>query len=177
MEHHFSRIYEQRDHFLTKTRPLHDRVWTRPQPEKWSIGETYYHLYLMVKRLRQLNNIYLPLLSPIAKRKKKEGFPKQSEDIYTLYKKKNGKSMRSPFVLLPPKNAKDRMTFHHLVGCTSRETRKLEAQVLSLNEAAAGHIRYPDPLAHYPNIFQSIDLLGIHERHHFQLCERYYQLN
>ncbi|WP_245579660.1 hypothetical protein [Alteribacter aurantiacus] len=85
--------------------------------------------------------------------------------------------MKSPFVLLPPKNAKERMTFADLVGCTNRETKKLEAQVLSITEEVAGHIRYPDPIADYPNVIQSIDLLGIHERHHFQLCERYYELH
>ncbi|HWI49242.1 MAG TPA: DinB family protein, partial [Rummeliibacillus sp.] len=32
------------------------------------------------------------------------------------------------------------------------------------------------PIAHYPNLIQCIDILGIHEKHHFLLCKKYYNL-
>ncbi|WP_051128263.1 hypothetical protein [Amphibacillus jilinensis] len=63
---HFEKIYDQREIFSRFIAENNWQVWARPQVNKWSIGETYYHLYLMVKRFRQLNTVYLPLAKPIA---------------------------------------------------------------------------------------------------------------
>lgn len=47
------------------------------------------------------------------------------------------------------------------------ETRKLKQLFARLPEDVAGHIKFPDPVTHYPSIIQSVHLLGIHEKHHF----------
>lgn len=43
----------------------------------------------------------------------------------------------------------------------------MQELVKNIEEDIAGHIVFPDPIAHYPNLIQSIQLLAIHEKHHF----------
>lgn len=101
MKTHFSMIYKQRDEFITK---INDKnVWARPREDKWSIGETYYHLYLMVKRFKQLNKFYIPCSSLFARLFKHKQYKTMSKDIYSEYHAKNNRPMKAPSILLPPK--------------------------------------------------------------------------
>lgn len=52
------------------------------------------------------------------------------------------------------------------------ETLALQWLVKNIEEDIAGHIRFPDPIAHYPNLIQAIQLLAIHEQHHFKIMEK-----
>ncbi len=54
-----------------------------------------------------------------------------------------------------------------------QETDKLKAQVSGVEEAVAGHIYFPDTIAHYPNLIQCVHLLAIHEQHHFDITRKY----
>lgn len=174
MKGHFKTIYDQRIKFLDEMKKYNDLVWVRPSKDKWSVGETYYHLYLMIKRLRQLNSIYLPILSFFVNSKKSGTYLTYSNDIYTEYKEKHNKSMKAPFLLIPPKGIEDKITFDSLLLEIDKETKDLEKMVSNIEESVAGHIRYPDPPAHYPNLIQSIHLIAIHEKHHFLICAKYY---
>lgn len=52
------------------------------------------------------------------------------------------------------------------------ETLTLQKLVKDIEEDIAGHIRFPDPVAHYPNLIQAIQLLAIHEQQHFNIMEK-----
>ncbi|MBM7541978.1 DinB family protein [Amphibacillus cookii] len=175
MTKHFKKIYDQRETFNHLIAKNHWQIWDRPQINKWSIGETYYHLYLMIKRFRQLNTVYLPLAKPIAYIWKHSLYPIQINNIYQEYSQKHNKAMRAPSIIMPPKHGEQLISTRALFKEITHETKKLESMVTKLNERIAGHIRYPDPIAHYPNLIQSIDLIGIHEQHHFNLCQKYYR--
>ncbi|TMW70375.1 DinB family protein [Alteribacter natronophilus] len=172
---HFKTLYEQRKDFLDAVSRLDEQtIRTSPQAGKWSIIETHYHLYLMVKRLRQLNRFYFPLLKPIARLRKKQPYSAVSGDIYSEEARRNKKSLKAPAVLMPPEGEKIKLSLAELTQMTDLETKRLEEMTVCLDERVAGHIRYPDPVAGFPNVIQSVHLLAIHEKHHFTLCGRYY---
>lgn len=171
---HFEKIDRQRETFYSLITKHNANFWTRPQPDKWSIGETYYHLLLMVKRFRQLNVIYLPLAKPFAHIWKNRCYQTGIHNIYEEYQQKHNKGMRAPSILLPPKGTEQLISINMLLEELDHETKQLETMLSGISEPIAGHIRYPDPIAHYPNLIQSIDLIGIHEQHHFHLCQKYY---
>ncbi|WP_408607805.1 DinB family protein [Bacillus xiapuensis] len=177
MEKHFRKIYEQREGMKKEIRSFEGEEWKRPYQDKWSIGETYYHLFLMIKWFRRLNKIYLPLSKPIAAVIKDKTYKTQSEDVYKQYKEKHHKPMKAPFIIVPPKGIKDEITFGNLLKKIDEETKSLELMVSNISEDIAGQIRFPDPIAHNPNLIQSIDLIGIHENHHFLICKKYYKIN
>lgn len=177
MKNYFTVIYEQREEFANELKNLENKEWERPQEDKWSIGETYYHLYLMIKLFRQLNKTFLPIAKPVAKLRSGKSYKLQSEDIFTEYNEKHNKPMKAPFVLMPPKDVKEKISFKWLLSELDIETRYLEKMLSNISDNVAGHIRYPDPIAHYPNLIQCINILGIHEKRHFLLCKKYYNLD
>lgn len=173
MKEHFHKLYEQREVMKNEIRSFYGEEWKRPYKDKWSIGETYYHLFLMIKWFRRLNKIYLPLSKPIATVIKDKNYKTQSDDVYNRYKEKHHKSMKAPFILVPPKRIKDKIPFRGLLEKIDKETKSLELMVSNISDDAAGKIRFPDPIANNPNLIQSIDLIGIHENHHFLLCKKW----
>lgn len=173
---YFDKIYMQRISFSMRMENYRERPWVRPREDKWSFGETYYHLYLMVKRFRQLNNFYLPVAKQIASRRRKASYKTEIEDIYKEYKQKKKKPMKAPSILVPPKDIESTISFATLTRELDEETKRLEQLVSAIEDDVAGHIRYPDPVAHHPNLIQAIQLIAIHEQHHFQLCAFYYDL-
>lgn len=178
MTNHFNKIYEQREEFANEIKRFKNKEWERPYKDKWSFGETYYHLYLMVRGFRRLNKLYLPLSRPIAAARKKSPYKTHSnKDLYIEYKEKHNRPMKSPFILLPPKGIESKMSFERLIKELDNETKDLEKMLSEIKDDIAGHIRFPDPIALYPNLIQSIHLIGIHEKHHFLLCKKYYNLN
>lgn len=58
----------------------------------------------------------------------------------------------------------------------SRETDEIKKLVQNIEENIAGHIVFLDPIAHYPNLIQSIQLLAIHEKHHFMIMKNNYEM-
>ncbi|WP_018933189.1 DinB family protein [Gracilibacillus lacisalsi] len=174
MKNHFQKIYKQREEIKEELVVFRNQEWKRPHQDKWSWGETYYHLYLMMKWFRRLSKGYVPLSLPIATLRKNKPYKVHSTDVYAAYKQKNKKPMKAPFLLVPPKDIEYDVDFQWLIEQLDNETKQLEKIVLNITDDVAGHIRFPDPLANNPNLIQSIDLLGIHEKHHFLLCEKYY---
>ncbi|WP_394514324.1 DinB family protein [Priestia aryabhattai] len=176
MKLYFEELYEQRFIFSKKIVNYNNIFWVRPSENKWSLGETYYHLYLMVRRFRQLNKFYLPVSRRIASARKDIIYKTSSKNIYTEYTEKHRASMKAPFILVPPKKIRGSITFFDLKNKIEEETKQLENMVSHIEDNIAGHIRYLDPIAHNPNLIQSIHLLAIHEEHHFSLCTQYYNI-
>ncbi|MFP7495257.1 DinB family protein [Terribacillus saccharophilus] len=172
---HFDTIYKQRKTFEEDIYDYRGKEWIRPVSDKWSIGETYYHLYLLIKRFRQLNKLYIPIGKPFSLMWKHKPYKTDIEDIYSAYKAKKGKAMKAPNILQPPKNSESKPSLKQITKKLDMETEDLENMVAGMESECAGHIRYPDPLAHNPNLIQSICLIGIHEQHHFKLCKKYYR--
>lgn len=173
---YFEAIFNQRENFYERIANYQALIWVRPHEEKWSLGETFYHLYLMVKRFRQLNKFYLLLAEPVASLRKNTPYATKIHDIYEEYQQKQKKTMIAPFVILPPKGVENKISFNQLVEELETETKVLEQMVSAIEDNVAGHIRYPDPIAHHPNLIQAVQLIGLHEQHHFRLCAKYYNL-
>ncbi len=175
MKDHFQKIYKQREAMIEELTHFQSKEWIRPYEDKWSWGETYYHLYLMIKWFRRVSKVYVPLARPVGTLRKDKPYETCSFDVYARYKEKNKKPMKAPFILIPPEYKKINVSFDWLLEEIEKETKLLESVVSNISDDEAGHIRFLDPLANNPNLIQGIDLLGIHERHHFLLCQKYYR--
>jgi hypothetical protein len=145
----------------------------RPLPDKWSVNETIYHLVLMVRLVRRFSSFYLPIMLPYGKLRKNRPYKIATYNIYEEFTQNKKKSMNAPFVLTPPKNIHQKKDLKELQQLLNFETDKLKNKLSKLDERVAGQIRYPDPIANYPNVVQSVHLLAIHEQHHFDLTLNY----
>lgn len=175
MEYYFQLIEKQRLDFYSYMEEAVYDPWKQPAPNKWSVTETMYHLMLLARLVRRFSAFYIPVMLPYAHWKKDKPFKKEIHNIYNEYKQVKKKAMKAPFVLTPPKNLKKKYSINEIQQLLQSETAKLKKMLVNMDEPIAGHIRYPDPVAYYPNIIQSIHLLAIHEQHHFDLYKKYHQ--
>ncbi|MFD1361853.1 DinB family protein [Lentibacillus salinarum] len=173
MQQHFQHLEQQRIVFY------HDPViqaadpWKSPQPGKWSIGETLYHLILMVRMLRRFSYVYIPVMLPIARLRRKKPYQTETSDIYKGFREKKKRPMKAPFIINPPAGLETKYNFTRIQEQLDMETKMLKERLQTIEEDIAGHIRYPDPVADYPNLIQCVHLLAIHEYHHFEVNKRY----
>ncbi|RHW34001.1 DinB family protein [Lysinibacillus yapensis] len=173
MRNHFLTLRQQRDSLVSELEYLSmAQLWERPNEEKWSIGESIYHLYLMAKMLRVAAIITIPCAKFYARRMKNKPFDRDINDIYGEYKEKRGRGMKAPFILNPPKKICHTMDFKELNCLLIDETKELSKLVENIDEEIAGHIVFLDPMANYPNLIQAVQLLAIHEAHHFRIIQR-----
>lgn len=169
IDHYFQTLEEERVHFYQDLDISPEEAWHRPKPGKWSIGETVYHLYLLARLVRMTSTIYIPMSMPIAYIRRKKPYETTIHDIYKTYREEKGESMPAPSVLVPPAGLENKYNFTEVQNLLAVETDKLKRQLATIPDNIAGHIRFPDPIAHYPNVIQSVQLLGIHEKHHFKI--------
>ncbi|MED0937415.1 hypothetical protein COE20_25980 [Bacillus cereus] len=173
---HFHTLHEQRNEFLPQLHPLsQEELWYRTEDKKWSTGEHFYHLYLIAKMLKVAIKFSLTLV-PYAKLRKNAPFATDIHDIYAEYKEKHGKGMKAPWILIPSKKVYYSMNVTELEQLLTRETDEIKKLVQNIEENIAGHIVFLDPIAHYPNLIQSIQLLAIHEKHHFMIMKHNYEM-
>lgn len=171
---YFNQLKAQREAFYNDKCLNFDDGWTRPLPEKWSIGETLYHLVLMTKFFRRVSIFYIPIMLPVAYARKKKPYPLETYNIYKEYNQKKRSAMKAPSVIKPPAGLDEKWNITEVQWFLEYETEKLYSLVKFMEEDLAGNIYYPDPIAHNPNLLQSIHLLAIHEQHHFDLTKGYY---
>ncbi|MGE6256764.1 DinB family protein [Heyndrickxia sporothermodurans] len=175
MSKYFHTLTQQRDQFMLKIQSLpQEKLWYRKEDGKWSIGEHLYHLYLMLRMLKVATKFSF-ILIPFARMKRNTLFETEIHDIYTEFKNKKGRGMKAPRILVPPKKIYHSMDEIELEQLLLSETNEMEAVVKNIEEDIAGHIVFLDPIAKYPNLIQAIQLLAIHEKHHFNIIENNYK--
>ena len=173
MRTHFLTLKQQRDSILPTLKSLSmAQLWERPEENKWSIGESIYHLFLIAKMLRVAAIITISCTKLYAKMMRNKPFDCDINDIYKEYKEKHGRGMKSPFILNPPNKIYNTMGINELNQLLINETLNVMKLVEDIDEDIAGHIIFLDPVANYPNLIQAIQLLAIHEAHHLRIIRR-----
>ncbi|MCJ8013617.1 DinB family protein [Paenibacillus sp. KQZ6P-2] len=176
MAQHFHTLFQQRSQFTLQLHSLsQEQLWDRKEEGKWSIGEHVYHLYLIMRMLK-VTTKWSFVLIPYAKMKRNKPFATEIHDIYVEFKEKKGRGMRAPWILEPPNKIRYAMNARELEQLLLNETNEMKALVENMEEDIAGHIVFLDPIAHYPNLIQSIQILVIHEKHHFTIIEKNYNM-
>ena len=172
MEKYFTILKQQRGVFYQDWN--FNQAWERPLSDKWSIGETLYHLLLMVRLFRRFSTFYIPIMIPLGYLRKKRPYKTKSNNIYEEYKQNKNRPMNAPPLIIPPSGLAKKWNISEIMWQLDYETERLQSFINSIDQDVAGQIYYPDPIAHYPNLIQSIHLLAVHEQHHFQLTKKYY---
>lgn len=102
MEKQFHTLTKQREAFYQNTKLDFEQEWNRPFPDKWSIGETLYHLYLMIRLFRRFSNYYIPVMLPLAYVRKQQPYKTEIHNIYEEYRGKKKRPMRAPSLIMRP---------------------------------------------------------------------------
>lgn len=159
----FEILEDTRNEFFS-SRAFNGDIHTRVEDERWSIAESIYHCYKLVKLTRIGLELYLPLSKLVLRTVRCKNENNEMPNIYA------GKTMPAPFILVPGNvDDLDKGKLRHLLEV---ETRKINKLVQNLTKREVYCIRLPDPVPNYPNIIQTIKLLEIHERHHYEIVTK-----
>ncbi|GGP10296.1 DinB family protein [Oceanobacillus neutriphilus] len=132
-------------------------------PDKWSVAESIYHCYLLLKLTRITSACYLPIARSYMKLRHPK-IKRHIDDMENIYREK---TMKAPFILKP--KMKREYALEELRNLLEEETEKLKSCVESLTKEQCYWIRYPDPVPEYPNVVQVVKPLRIHEEHHYMV--------
>lgn len=165
----FDEIQTMRDKYFN-TAMFKSSIHIRAVPDKWSVAESIYHCYLLLKLTRITSAYYLPVARFYMKIRRPR-IKRYIDDMENIYRKK---TMKAPFILKP--KMKREYTLVELRDLLEEETEKMKLCIESLAKEQCYWIRYPDPVPRYPNVVQVVKLLRIHEEHHYTVViEREYQ--
>jgi hypothetical protein len=160
---HLATLARQRRPILEAVEPLSPAVlWARPRPESWSIGETLQHLARMMRLFRRFAAAALPLERPLARVLRRRPYATCSRDLFS------GRSRSAPRPLRPQAPTEPTPPVV-VVGELERETASLARLLVDEDEGVLGHVWLWDPVMGRQNMLQIVDLLGIHEAHHFRI--------
>lgn len=141
--------------------PFNGDIHSRVVTDKWSIAESIYHCYKLLKITRLTLQIYLPLAKPIVNLRKSVQHNRTMPNIY------EGKTMPAPIVLFP--GDVSHLSKGDLRNMLEEETEQIKSMIKKLSDKEIFGIRLPDPVPNFPNILQTIKLAEIHERHHYKI--------
>lgn len=159
----FEELEEVRD-FYFRTPEFNGDIYRRAKADKWSIGEVLYHCYLLLRYTRIMTQVYVPparLLMKIG-RLKPENHHAPMHNIYA-----DDTPMKAPKIIEP--DMERRYSKGELRLMLEEETDKLKELAGRLNDDEVYWIRFPDPVAMYPNIVQAVKVAKIHEAHHYNV--------
>ena len=163
LREHFSRMEAQRQpvHDALITLPP-DTLWDRPSDDRWSMGETLQHVCKMMRLFRRAAAVALLVERPFAYARRRRPYPTRSRDLFS------GRAMRAPRLIQPDRPA--RPSSPAVVwGALHQETQRLSRRLSDEDERVLGHTWLWDPVMGRQNLLQVVDLLAIHEAHHFQI--------
>lgn len=158
----FDELQTMRDNYFN-TEIFKSSIHTRAVPDKWSVAESIYHCYLLLKLTRRASVYYLPIARAYMKLRRPR-LERYMDDMSNIYRRK---TMKAPFILKP--KMKQEYTLMELRDLLEEEMEKMKRCVEKLTEEQCYWIRYPDPVPGYPNVIQAVKLLRIHEEHHYRV--------
>src|SRR5699024_5798648 len=91
----------------------------------WSVGESLYHLLLMLKVFRRFSVVYIPIMKPVAAIRKNKQYPTTIHDIYQAYTDKHQRGMSAPPFVKPPEKVRGTYTLEELQQMVSYVTHRL----------------------------------------------------
>lgn len=166
VEEHFARLDAQRLPIRRAASGLSaDALWAPPEAGRWSIGENLQHLTRMMRLFRRFSSIALLLERPIARMRRNRPFLTHARDMFS------GRSLRAPFPIRPQRPA-TALSSEAVMEALTKETELLENLLLSEDERILGHVWLWDPVMGSVNLVQVVDLLALHEEHHFEILRR-----
>lgn len=114
----------------------------------------------------RLTRLSLPGLFPVDWLLLNRPFDRNAVDLFAEYQAA-GKRMRASLPLVPHRPSR-LASLHELQDQLELETCRMKNMLARLTEGVAGHFRIFDPGVRSPNLIQRVQLLALHERHHFK---------
>jgi len=166
---HLDRLDDQRKAVLARLAGIDEaRLWQRPGPHDWSIGENLDHAWLALRSFRRMFAAAWPLMLPFAYLKKSQPYQTEIDDVYA----RPGFPLNVGWIW-PPKHSAERPAPLSVVQeAIEAEHRRVHLFYEGKDERLLGHSILWDPAIGLCNLVQALQVGVHHDAHHFATVYR-----
>ncbi len=166
---HLDRLDAQRKAVLARLAGMDEaRLWQRPGPRDWSIGENLDHAWLVLRSFRRIFAAAWPALLPLAYLKRGRPYLTEIDDVYA----RPGFPLNVGW-MWPPKHSAERPApLPALQQAIEAEHRRVHLFYEGKDERLLGHAVLWDPAIGLLNLVQVLQVGVHHDAHHFATVYR-----
>jgi hypothetical protein len=172
VERYLDLMESQREEIFQKLAGItNDRLWQRPAPGEWSMGENLDHTRVLLRSVRRLFTVVWPLLNPIGRLRKGKPYETMIEDVY----ERPDFPMSMGWLWPPYYKAERPVSWARLHQELAEEHQRIRRWYESRDEAVLGHAHLYDPVIGWLNLVQALRVGVYHDALHFRAVANRYE--
>ena len=144
------------------------RLWERPAPKKWCIGEVIDHTRKLNRFLRRLIVVGTPILMPLGRMRRHRPFEADIDDVY----QRPGFPSQVGWIWSPGHTPKKPAPLAQLQAECAAEHEAIRRWYEARDEAVLGNVIVYDPTIGWINLVQTLRIGVYHDAHHFRAIAR-----
>lgn len=141
-----------------------ERLWQRPAPGEWSIGEIMDHTRVVNRSLRRIFGLAWLALGPVGWLLRHKPYEAEIDDVYS----RPGFPMNVGWLWAPKHKPPNTVPLEQLRWETALEHQKIRDWYEARYEAVLGHIKLYDPAIGWINLVQFLRIGVYHDALHFR---------
>ena len=141
-----------------------EKIWQRPLPGEWSIGEILDHTRILNRSFRRLFQVVWLLLWPLGHLRRERPYQTDIDDVYA----RPDFPMSVGWLWTPKHTPTNPVPLEQLYRETAVEHQKIRAWYEARDEALLGHINLYDPPIGWLNMVQALRVAAYHDALHFR---------
>jgi hypothetical protein len=141
-----------------------EKIWERPAPEEWSIGEILDHTRVLNRSFRRFFKVVWVVLWPLGRLRRGRPYSAEIDDVYA----RPDFPMQVGWLWTPKQKPADLVSLAQLHRETAVEHQKIRAWYEARDEAVLGHINLYDPVVGWLNLVQALRVGVYHDALHFR---------
>lgn len=141
-----------------------ERLWRRPEPGEWSIGEILDHTRLLNRSWRRIFQVAWPLLSPLGRLRRHKSYETEIDDVYA----RPNFPMSVGWLWKPKYKPADNISLTQLQQEVAGEHRRIRRWYEAREEAVLGHVNLYDPVIGWVNLVQALRIGVYHDALHYR---------
>jgi len=145
-----------------------EKIWRRPEPGEWSIGEILDHTRILNRSFRRAFKAVWVLLWPLGRLRRGRPYKGEIDDVYA----RPDFPMQVGWLWTPKHKPADLVPLEQLQRETAVEHQKIRAWYEARDEAVLGHINLYDPVVGWLNLVQALRVGVYHDALHFRDIEK-----
>ena len=144
------------------------RLWLRPAPRDWSIGENLDHAWRVLRSFRRMFSAAWPLMLPLSRLKGGSPYQTEIDDVYA----RPGFPLNVGWMWPPRLSAARPVPLSALKEAIEAEHHRIHLFYEGKDERLLGHAILWDPAIGLLNLVQALHVGVHHDAHHFATVYR-----
>lgn len=169
VQKHLDRLDAQRETVLASLEGIDEaRLWLRPGPRDWSIGQNLDHAWIVLRSFRRFFSAAWPAMLPLAHLRGNRPYQTEIDDVYA----RPGFPLGVGWMWPPRHSAEHPAPLSTLKEAIEAEHHRVHLFYEGKDERLLGHTILWDPAIGVLNLVQALHVGVHHDAHHFATVYR-----